>query len=89
MRATRTLLGHIWPCRGWSARAQQRRIERPEPDWVEGRQIGAPRDAVGDQLCQGFAGRRCVEDAPDVMPGIAPVAGTARRLRRNCNSLTF
>jgi hypothetical protein len=37
-----------------STSLQQCGIERPQPDRVEGRQVGAARDAVGDQRCQGL-----------------------------------
>src|SRR6185437_14281983 len=55
--------------RGASSRAQQRRIERAKPDWIERTKICAARDAIDDQLSHGFPRRRCVEDAPHVMAG--------------------
>ena len=47
--------------------AQQRGVERPQPARIERRQIGAARGTLGDQLRQSFAGRRCVENAPDTV----------------------
>jgi hypothetical protein len=40
-----------------------------DPNQIEGCQIGAKGDAFDNQLGQRFSSRRCVEDAPDVMPG--------------------
>jgi hypothetical protein len=47
----------------------QRRVERTEPCRCEGPQVGATRGALSDQLGQGLAGRRSVEDAPNAVAG--------------------
>src|ERR1700756_1489165 len=44
-------------------------MEWPKSNRLERREVRASRNALGDELRQGFTRCRCVEDAPDAMAG--------------------
>src|SRR5688572_17187371 len=53
---------------GWLRHADQRRVERAKSGGVEWSHAGLGA-AIGNQFCHGLSCGRCVEDAPDAMPG--------------------